>query len=172
MKNRRKAAAVGVVAVLVLAVGAVLLWLAYEPMHLRLRLLFETDHPALLNACQNVAKGIADGNLKPGKYRFRPWPSRSVSLLPRAIRALKPTYVLIAEDGRIAIEMFGGLSNFGVYAYPEDYRAPFAGFKYGDRELVSNLWYYDDEYHRDPQFDKAVGELLGRRDDVQGTKLE
>jgi len=60
------------------------------------------------------------------------------------------------------VEMFGGLSHFGVYAYPEGYKVKYPDFKYGDRELTPNLWYYDDDYHKDPQFDETITALTIR----------
>jgi len=68
------------------------------------------------------------------------------------------------------VQMFGGLGHFGVYAYPECYKEPFPGFTRGDRELIPRLWYYDDEYHRDPEFDKMISGLLAKRRQVTTQK--
>ena len=58
------------------------------------------------------------------------------------------------------LEMLGGLVHFGVVAYTEDYqKPPFAGFKFGDRELIPGLWYYDDGYNN-PEYDKKFEALL------------
>jgi hypothetical protein len=47
--------------------------------------------------------------------------------------------------------MHGGFDHFGVYAYPEDFKEPHDSFRYGDRKLIDGLWYYDEEYHYDPE---------------------
>ena len=167
MEKRRAArfkriAVVIVVAISVSGVGVAAFWRWFEPMHVRVRLLCDTDHQTLLEACQELAGQVREGNLKPDEYRFGPWRSGAAGEFPQPIQALRPTYVLVDGDGRVTIEMFGGLTHFGIHAYPEDYEVRFPGFKYGDRELIPNLWYYDDEYLRDPQFDRAVSELLER----------
>ena len=141
-------------------VGIAAFWRWFEPMHVRVRLLCKTNHRTLLEACQELAGQVKEGNLKPDEYRFRSWRSGAAGRFPEPIQALRPTYVLIDEDGRVTIEMFGGLTHFGVHAYPKDYKVRFPGFKYG--ELIPNLWYYDDEYQRDPQFDRSVSKLLER----------
>ena len=53
----------------------------------------------------------------------------------------------------------GGLEHFGVYVYSEGFssrRRPG-----GDRMLIENLWYYDDEYY-DPQYDKTIEAMIRR----------
>lgn len=163
--NRKKRniaiAATGLVIVAIVYGG--IFWWLFEPMHLRVRLLCRTDHQALLEACQELSRQALAGKLlTDAHYRFRPWPSpyRTVSRFPKAIRTLRPTYVYINEDGRVILEMFGGLSHFGVHAYPEAYKRRYPDFKYGDRELVPNLWYYDDDYLKDPEFDQAISAIM------------
>ena len=59
------------------------------------------------------------------------------------------------------IEMMGGMDHYGVSVYREDYSGTqFAGFKYGDRELVPGLWYYDDGYDENPRYGKKIEGLL------------
>lgn len=155
----RRAAAVAAVLVTAAAAGGIFWW-NFEPMHLRIRLLCKTDHQALREVCRELAGQVTAGKLVAGTYRIRPWASPSVSRFPRTVRALGPSYVYIDEDGRVMVEMFGGLSHFGVYVYPEGYQIPFQGFKYGDRELIPDLWYYDDEYHKDPNYDAVITKIL------------
>jgi hypothetical protein len=153
-----------VIAVAVTVIGFAIFWWCFEPVHLRVRLLCKTDHQALLEACQDLSRQVASGKLQCRSYRLRPWPwpPRAVSKLPRAIRTLRPTDVSVNHDGRVIVEMFGGFTHFGVYAYPESYEKSFPGFKYGDRQLIPNLWYYDDEYHKDADFDRTIDAIMKR----------
>lgn len=158
---------IGIVAAVLLGFACLLfgplLPRAFQSVSLRTRILSRADHQALLSACQNLAEQVRTGKLKAGSYQIRPFADPEVSGFPRAIRDLRPAQVLVDRDGRVMVEMFGGLAHFGVYAYPEGYREPFSGFKYGDRELIPNLWYYDDEYYKDPEFDKTVDAIVKKR---------
>jgi len=130
---------------------------------IKVRLLCKTDHQALLEACNKLSKQVAKGNLKPGKYMVRIDPDPEVSKFPRPILDLRPTYVYIDENdsGRVLIEMLGGLlGHFGVLAYTEDYKKPYRTYSYGDKELIPKLWYYDDGYRDNPEYDKKVDALM------------
>jgi hypothetical protein len=56
--------------------------------------------------------------------------------------------------------MHGGMDHFGVKIYPEDFKKPRDYFEYGDRELLPGLWYYDDGYLNNPEYDKRIDELI------------
>ena len=127
------------------------------------RLLCETDHQALLEACRELSRQGAKGDLKPGRYSIRRDPDPDTSQFPQPILDLRPSYVYIDENdsGRVMVEMYGGLYHFGVEAYTEDYqKPPFAGFKFGDKELIHRLWYYDDGYEENPEYDKVIEALI------------
>ncbi len=129
----------------------------------RVRLLCETDHQALLEACNKLSKQVANGELKPGKYEVFVRPDPEVSKFPREILELRPRYVYIDENdnGRVLIEMTGGFEiHFGVCAYTEDFKAFSKSFEYGDKELISRLWYYDDGYRNNPKFEKRIDEIM------------
>lgn len=130
---------------------------------MKVRLLCKTDHQALLEACNELPKQAAKGNLKPGKYEVLINPDPEVSKFPRPILDLRPRYVYIDENdsGRVLIEMTCALEvHFGVLAYTEDYKAPSKGFEYGDKELIPRLWYYDDGYRDNPEYDKKIDALI------------
>jgi len=129
----------------------------------RTQLLCDTDHHALLCACRQLSERVAIGNLCLGKYRVRLDPAPEASQFPETIQDLGPSYVRIDDDGRVMIEMLGGLGHLGVLAYPGDYEKPFSDFRYGDRELVPDLWYYDDGYRADPDFDKVIDTILAEQ---------
>lgn len=137
---------------------------------LEIRLLCETDHQALLDACRDVLRMYNRGDLKKSQYWIRdshfaerlhyPTPSSEKVILPKVILDLEPAMIDIGQDGRIMIEMLGGLSHFGVYAYPEDYKYKGPISAYGDKELIPGLWYYDDGYHEKPDYYKEIDAFI------------
>ena len=76
------------------------------------------------------------------------------------------TYAYINYNGRVILEMAGGLDHFGVYAYPEDFKKPpHASEELGHKKLLDGLWYFDDgyQYCSNPQefeeYDKYIESL-------------
>jgi hypothetical protein len=76
---------------------------------------------------------------------------------------LEPGYVDIRENGVVMVALAGGLDHFGVIGYPSDYNEiPISGepgerkVKLGDKKLINGLWYYDEDYDEDPEYDKKV----------------
>jgi hypothetical protein len=120
----------------------------------KVNLLYQTDHKALLKACRTL---LEEGYK--GKYCIRVDPHPDVDKFPKAILNLKPTYVLVHGDNYVGIEMMGGMSHFGVLAYPGNFVPPFEGFCYGDKKLMEGLWYYDDGYKKDPNYEKKIESL-------------
>lgn len=135
--------------------------MAHQSNQMRARLLCKTDHKVLLEACRDLSKQVAAGDLNPGKYRIR-YGRRlpAVSGFPKPILDLGPSYVLIDRNRRVMVEMLGGLGHFGVRAYPEDYEEPHSAFKYGDKMLIDGLWYYDDGYNINPEYDKSIDAIM------------
>lgn len=138
----------------------------------RVSLLCQTDHKALLEACRELSRKIPEfskklpaGEPHPDSYSLRAvLNSQELSCLPKPILDLGPDDIYINEDGCIVLSIsFGRLGHFGVNAYPEDYKEPFEGFHYGDRELIDGLWYYDDGYKRNPKYDKRIEALLKKK---------
>ncbi len=128
----------------------------------RVLLLCNTDHQALLNAGREILSQVPKDRLNP-----RPGGPRILGefgvpegvQIPQAIRDLK-CGCLISYDGYVTLEMHGGMDHFGVRIYPEDYKEPDRYFKYGDRELLTGLWYYDDGYVNNPEYDKRISKLI------------
>jgi len=126
-------------------------------------LLCETDHHSLLEACRELSRRAAKGDLRPGQYFVLIDRDPEASTFPQPILDLAPSYVYIYEDTGVRLEMLGGLGHFGVQAYPEDFKQPYADFRYGDRELIPGLWYYDDGYEGNPKYAKKIEALLQKR---------
>ena len=132
------------------------------------RLLCETDHQVLLEACRELSRRVDAGDLKSGRYDINNRYEHA-SQFPKVILDLQPRYVYIDENdsGRVIIPIFRGFDHFGVTAYTEDYMESGSKYKYvdkelfyGDRELIPGLWYYDDGYIDDPEYDKKIDKLI------------
>ncbi len=126
----------------------------------QVRLLCETDHPALLKACREISRMVAKKELKKYKYKVRENPDPEISSFPQVIIDLEPTYIDIDPKGRVTVELCGGFDHYGVNVYTEDFKPPVSNFYYGGRELVPGLWYYDDGYFNNPEYDKTIGALI------------
>lgn len=128
----------------------------------RKRLLCRTDHKALVDAGRKLLAQATKNDLKPTRYNVRDYErSPEVSQLPAVILDLAPSYVTIdAEDGCVSIEMHGGMDHFGVHIYSESFKKPHPGFVYGNRILTEGLWYYDEQYNYDSEYDKTVSAML------------
>lgn len=134
---------------------------AKEERQRTIRLLSETDHQALLEACRKLSREIEQGNLlAPHSYIIRYKPSPEITRFPQVILDIDPMFIDTWTDGRITVGMSGGIHHYGVTAYPENYEKPSVDFKFGDRVLIPGLWYYDDGYHEDPEFGKKIDELI------------
>lgn len=123
------------------------------------RLLCETDHQALLEACRELSRRVSTGDLEPGHYQVRTDPHAEASRFPQHILDLEPTYVEIESDGRIRMELLGGFIHFGVIAYPEDFRRQGDSW-HREIQLIPGLWYYDDDYIEDPEYKKMIDALI------------
>ena len=125
----------------------------------QVRLLSETNHQILLEACRQLSKRHERQELKSGTYNIGYDQDPKASNFPTIILNLKPSYVFIDDDGWIKLEIVGGLGHFGVIAYPEDYEKP-AWSEDGDKELIPGLWYYDEGYKDNPKYRKRIDTLI------------
>ena len=137
-----------------------------ESHQMRVRLLCQTDHKALLESCREILKQSVREELKSGQYSVRMDPSPEVLYFPKPILELDPAYIYIDENdkGCIVLAMAGGLDHFGLIAYSEDYKPSQSDFQYGDRELIPDLWYYDEgysEYSKGPsKYDEIIDSVI------------
>ena len=120
----------------------------------KVRLLYETDHKALLEACRTVLKEAREGKWEYRQYNIRLKRDPDADKLPEQILRLNPTYIYIWQKC-IGIELNGGLHDFGVTAFSEDYE--FEG--HGDKKLLDRLWYYSDGYREVPDYEKYIESL-------------
>ena len=133
-----------------------------SPNRRRVRLLYETDHEALLRA----GRQILDNGPDPKKYRpFGPihidgFPVPRGVPIPRIIRRLRPHAVLMNFNGYLVLHMTEGIENYGVKIYPEGFKPQGDRFRYGHRQLLAGLWYYDHRYRRDPAYNKTIDRIL------------
>jgi len=126
------------------------------------KLLCKTDYKLLLEACRELPVPIE----KPARIYYS---AKSISKYPpegmsniskRIIIGLKPTLIFVDDIGRMVIDMGNSHWSFGIYAYSKDFNEPFTGFYYGDRELVTGLWYYDEQYEYKTGYGEEIEALI------------
>ena len=136
-----------------------------ETQQRRVQLLCKTDHEALLKAGRKILNQIPEDYLNTDGKRVagvRHLP-KGVQI-PKTIQDIRPRGFLVDYDGYLIMEMHGGMDHFGVRMYPQDYQEPDRYFKYGDRELLDGLWYYDDGYIHNPEYDKRIDALIEKNE--------
>ena len=117
------------------------------------RLLYRTDHDALLAACRKVIQRFNEGGFSTGSIRLMPEEvmasikgfnkeehAHDLKQIPEVILGLEPVRIDLGKES-LAIVFIGGLDHAGVYAYMNDRDAvP----RDDDMELIPGLRYYDD----------------------------
>lgn len=130
----------------------------------RIRLLYHTDHEELLQAGREI---LRQGPKDPKNYRYYgpmhidgfPVPRRV--RIPKVVRKLKTHANLINFNGYVVLQMKEGVIGFGAKIFPEGFKAPRSPyFSYGNKELLPGLWYYDEKYHPNPQYDKIIDYII------------
>jgi hypothetical protein len=147
-----------------------ILWLRLiqQSQQRRLLILCETDHKALLEAGREILSQVPKDSLNPqpdGSIYLGSFPVPKEIHIPKIIENLKPHVVVIDYYGYITLGMHGGMDHFGVKIYPADFKEPSRNFKYGGRELLPGLWYYDDGYLHNPEYDKRINKLIEEHKD-------
>ena len=124
---------------------AVIIYTEYELRSAEKRksiLLYETDYKVLWQACMQVMKEAKEGKWEYRQYNIRIASDPGIDKLPQQILDINPTYILI-DHRLITLEMMGGMSHFGVVAYPRDYLDELGRDEY--EKFAGGLWWYDDE---------------------------
>ncbi|MEN6425724.1 MAG: hypothetical protein ABFE13_10195 [Phycisphaerales bacterium] len=117
------------------------------------RLLYRTDHHALLEACREVLKHFHEGTFSTDKIDITPPEflenakridkeeyAGDLKQIPAIILGLEPVYLWLS-DNRVTVALIGGLDHAGIHAYLKDAEAEPQD---DDMELIPGLRYYDD----------------------------
>lgn len=127
---------------------------------LRVKLLYQTDHQALRDACRELSNRAKAGDLKPGMYYFWAPPAPEIAQFPKAIVSLSPGHVDVERDGMVVVAMMGALDGFGVAFYPEDYKISSPqSLPLGHKQIIDRLWYYDHCYDERPGWQQRLDAL-------------
>ena len=103
------------------------------------KLIYHTDHQALLTACRNLIREDYRGQYDFGFYGWgRLHRHPDVDKFPKEIQNLKP-FTLDVSDNMVVIELLGGLSHCFLIAFSEDYEQ-----QYGEKKLIDGLWISSD----------------------------
>lgn len=123
----------------------------------------QTDHEALLQAGREMLSKAPKDLMRYAVGRpvhIDGIPTSRIMPIPRVIRKLRPHAVLINLNGYIVLHMQEGLVNFGVKIYPQGFSRPSGHFRFGNRELLPGLWYYDHKYRQGPAYDEKIDKIL------------
>jgi hypothetical protein len=118
------------------------------------RLLYRTDHQALLEACRESIRRFNEGAFSTGAVRImsedllahaqppvdREKYAKDLKQIPEIVLSLEPINIVFGKD-RVTIVFMGGFDHAGVVAYANDKEALPRG---DDMELIPGLRYYDD----------------------------
>jgi len=99
------------------------------------KILYHTDHTALLAACRQAMK-----TLPPGDYGDDVVGGKEQRRLPEPIRQLKANYIVLDRDS-FHIEMGGGFYHYGLEATSQDTPSPGTSGK----QLIPGLYYYAED---------------------------
>jgi hypothetical protein len=126
------------------------------------RLLCRTDHQALLAECRQLHRQLSAENPDIKRQEYIKVSDSELSKFP-LIRRLGGR-VFASLNGAVWIELGTTWRHFGVSAATDDLLSRSSpGGSFGNRELVPGLWYYDDAYNRNKNYDQTIDHLLKRR---------
>jgi hypothetical protein len=90
----------------------------------REKLIYESDHQAILAACREL---------------MAKWPDQAMdgedTRLPKAIQEIRPRWVRVGSES-VTVELHGGFDHYGVIAFPKGLEGC------GTKKLIDGLWYY------------------------------
>src|SRR5262249_39717965 len=98
------------------------------------KLLYEANHQAVLEACQDLMARHKRGE------EFPPMFFPSDPGFPDSLRPLRPSYLSVRDDV-VHMEMHGANDHYGFYAYAEGSEKE---GKDGGVKLIDGLWWYGD----------------------------
>jgi len=132
----------------------------------RIRLLYKTNYNELLIAGRNILiqanikyeDPIAGGRVD--KYYEIPKHVKIPKIISSLKRIGKPS-IYIHNDGFLRIVIGKNRDNlYGVYIYPEKFEESYENYHYGNKELISGLWYFDIGYEEYRDYDETIDSLI------------
>lgn len=122
----------------------------------KVKLLFESNHEELLLACRKMLLEAKDGKREYGELLFLTKEEKKLyESLPEPLKKIEPVSIGISPD-RIMVSLWGGMYHVGIVAFPEG-TMPWGNQCH--KELIEGLWYYDDRYNSDPDFEEYIESL-------------
>ena len=127
----------------------------------RVKLLFESNHEALLLACRKMILEAKDGKWDYEKLWFATEEGKKLySRLPEPLKKIEPVYIFISYD-QIMVALWGGMTHMGIVVFLEEDDMPW-GKKYY-KEISKGLWYYDDRCKNDQDFEELIESLRPKK---------
>jgi hypothetical protein len=147
---------------------------AREARQQRVRLLARTDHQAVLDAGREILRQLPQGYLgsDDGFHRVGDRPIPEGVGIPQAIRDLGPRGIRVSYDGYLALDMHGGMDHFGFLIYPEGFEKSHPESVRGPRKIIEGLYYYDEMYEYDPNYDNVIDAILQKAGQRAGSHPE
>lgn len=119
----------------------------------KIRIIYQVDHPTLLDDCRDIIRKANQGIVSEGFYLIK---NNEQLDFPESILSIEPFRVSVNKD-YILITIHRRFGHFGVTAFASDDRNP--SFVRADKELIKGLWYFDDGYHKLENYDEVIEAL-------------
>ncbi len=160
---------IGAVVIISYFFSFILNFTAFEQYRTRSRLLSKTNYKHLLKACRELSipihnpdnPEIFETRINYSAKDFSQNPSLGMSNISiKVIKYLNPQMISIYDTGLVIFSMGNTFWSFGISAYPEDYKGKIPEWFLGDRELLPGLWYFDEKYKTNQNYNKEIDALI------------
>ena len=142
---------------------------AGKPYLAQYRLLCKTDYKLLLKACRELPIPIQNpenpmlGIKYSAKDISQNPPAGMSNISIKVITSLNPKLISVYDTGLVIFFMGDTSWSFGISAYSEEYKGPIPESLFGDRELIPDLWYYDEHCRYDPNYINVINKLIKKK---------